>query len=41
MKTEIMIEDLYDKMNALLARQAALEKQLAALKSEKDSGKAG
>ena len=41
LKTEIMIEDLYDKMNALLARQAALEKQLAALKSEKDSGKAG
>ena len=41
LKTEIMIEDLYDKMNALLARQAALEKQLAAMKSEKDSGKAG
>ena len=41
LKTEIMIEDLYDKMNSLLARQAALEKQLAALKSEKDSGKAG
>ena len=28
LKTEIMIEDLYDKVNAILARQAALEKQL-------------
>lgn len=28
LKTEIMIEDLYDKVNALLARQTALEKQL-------------
>ena len=28
LKTEIMIEDLYDKVNAILAKQAALEKQL-------------
>ena len=28
LKTEIMIEDLYDKTNAILARQFALEKQL-------------
>ena len=27
-KTEIMIEDLYDKMNVMLAKQSALEKQL-------------
>ena len=33
LKTEIMIEDLYDKVTAILARQAALEKQL----EEKDS----
>ena len=29
LKTEIMIEDLYDKINAMLAKQAALEKRLA------------
>ena len=28
LKTEIMIEDLYDKVNAILVRQTALEKQL-------------
>lgn len=28
MKTEIMIEDLYDKVNAILAKQSALEKRL-------------
>ena len=28
LKTEIMIEDMYDKVNAILARQSALEKQL-------------
>ena len=28
LKTEIMIEDLYDKINAVLARQSALEKLL-------------
>ena len=33
LKTEIMIEDLYDKVTAILTRQAALEKQL----EEKDS----
>ena len=30
MSTEIMIEDLYDKVDAILARQSALEKQLHA-----------
>lgn len=30
LKTEIMIEDLYDKVNAILAKQSALEKQLRA-----------
>ena len=29
LKTEIMIEDLYDKVNAILAKQSALEKHLA------------
>ena len=28
LKTEIMIEDLYDKINAVLARQSVLEKLL-------------
>lgn len=28
LKTEIMIEDLYDKVNAILVKQSALEKQL-------------
>ena len=28
LKTEIMIEDLYDKVNAILAKQSALEKWL-------------
>ena len=28
LKTEIMIEDLYDKANAILAKQSALEKKL-------------
>ena len=28
LKTEIMIEDLYDKVNAILAKHSALEKQL-------------
>ena len=28
LKTEIMIEDLYDKVNAILDRQTSLEKQL-------------
>ena len=30
LKTEIMIEDLYDKLNAVLAKQTALEKRLDA-----------
>ena len=30
LKTEIMIEDLYDKVNAILAKQSALEKKLLA-----------
>ena len=34
LKTEIMIEDLYDKVNAILARQSALEKRLNAQSSE-------
>ena len=28
LKTEIMIEDLYDKVNAMLAKQSALERQI-------------
>ena len=28
LKTEIMVEDLYDKVNAILAKQSALEKRL-------------
>ena len=28
LKTEIIIEDLYDKVDAILARESALEKQL-------------
>ena len=28
LKTEIMIEDLYDKVNAILAKQSTLEKKL-------------
>ena len=27
LKTEIMIDDLYDKVNAILAKQSALERQ--------------
>ena len=34
LKTEIMIEDLYDKVNAILARQSALEKRLNAQSGE-------
>ena len=40
LKTEIMIDDLYDKVNAILAKQSALEKQLRAeskKSEEKDS----
>ena len=34
LKTEIMIEDLYDKVNAILAKQSALEKRLNSQNSE-------
>ena len=37
LKTEIMIEDLYDKVNAILAKQKALEKKLDAEKNEKNN----
>ena len=38
LKTEIMIEDLYDKVNAILAKQSALEKKLDSDKhNEKNS----
>ena len=37
LKTEIMIEDLYDKVNEILAKQKALEKKLDAEKSEKNN----
>ena len=39
LKTEIMIEDLYDKVNAILAKQKALEKKLDAEKSENNNNK--
>ena len=35
LKTEIMIEDLYDKVNAILAKQAAMEKRMAEKSEEK------
>ena len=35
LKTEIMIEDLYDKVNAILAKQAQIEKLLS--EQEKES----
>ena len=34
LKTEIMIEDLYDKVNAILAKQSALERRLREDRSE-------
>ena len=37
LKTEIMIEDLYDKVNAILAKQSALERQ--ARGDNKEEGK--
>ena len=40
LKTEIMIEDLYDKVNAILAKQSALEKRLNQQNSEEASGAA-
>ena len=36
LKTEIMIEDIYDKVNAILARQSELEKQLQKQAGEKN-----
>ena len=36
LKTEIMIEDLYDKVNAILAKQAQMEKRLSG--QEKENG---
>ena len=37
LKTEIMIEDLYDKVNAILAKQNALENQLQGKNTPKSS----
>ena len=37
LKTEIMIEVLYDNVNAILARQSALEKQLLEEKKQAES----
>ena len=38
LKTEIMIEDLYDKVNAILAKQSALERQVRGdLKEESET----
>lgn len=37
LKTEIMIEDLYDKVNAILAKQSALEKQLQQEKKDNET----
>ena len=37
LKTEIMIEDLYDKVNAILAKQSALEKKLQELEDQTKS----
>ncbi len=35
LKTEIMIEDIYDKVNAILAKQKAIEKKLDMQNGEK------
>ncbi len=40
LKTEIMIEDLYDKVNAILAKQLDMERKLRA-GSKKDEKKDG
>ena len=40
LKTETMIEDLYDKVNAILAKQSALEKRLNQQNGEAASGAA-
>lgn len=39
LKTEIMIEDLYDKVNAILARQTQIEKLLSEHNKENDNRK--
>ena len=39
LKTEIMIEALYDKVNAILAKQSALEKQLQAENKDNNTEK--
>ena len=38
LKTEIMIEDLYDKVNAILAKQSVLEKKLQEQEEQTKSG---
>lgn len=39
LKTEIMIEDLYDKVNAILAKQSQMEKLLSERKEENEKTK--
>ena len=39
LKTEIMIEDLYDKVNAILAKQSQMEKLLSEQKKENEETK--
>ena len=39
LKTEIMIEDLYDKVNAILAKQSQIEKLLAEKKTKGEEKK--
>ena len=39
LKTEIMIEDLYDKVNTILAKQSQIEKLLAEKKTEDEETK--
>ena len=39
LKTEIMIEDLYDKVNAILAKQSQIEKLLSERKEENEETK--
>ena len=39
LKTEIMIEDLYDKVNAILAKQSQIEKLLTEKKTEDEETK--
>ncbi|MDD7675690.1 MAG: DUF1003 domain-containing protein, partial [Eubacteriales bacterium] len=39
LKTEIMIEDLYDKVNAILAKQSQIEKLLTEKKTKDEETK--